>query len=145
MRGVGAVEDVDEDCPPQYGRVVGDDHDDDFPLWEGSSPSGIAPSEGKSAPAQVPPRGGGASSRKSSPYFFLGQNDLYNRRWAPEVGLGEHNPPGRSWAPWRAQVGCAHLVGPLWYLFAPVFIIYSIKNLHEVSAHVELCRIGSLT
>ena len=31
--------------------------------------------------------------------FFLGQNDLYTRRWAPEVGLGEHNPRGRAWAP----------------------------------------------
>ena len=31
--------------------------------------------------------------------IFLGQNDLYTRRWAPEVGLGEHNPPGRAWAP----------------------------------------------
>ena len=39
MRGVGAIEDVDEDSPPQDGRVVGDDDDDDdFPLWEGSSP-----------------------------------------------------------------------------------------------------------
>ena len=28
--------------------------------------------------------------------FFLGQNDLYTRRWAPEVGLGEHNPPGHA-------------------------------------------------
>ena len=46
--------------------------------------------------------------------FFLGQNDLYTERWAPEVGLGEHNPPACAWAPWRAQVGCAHLVGPLW-------------------------------
>ena len=45
--------------------------------------------------------------------FFLGQNDLYTRRWEPEVGRGENNPPGCSWAPWRAQVGCAHLVGPL--------------------------------
>ena len=45
---------------------------------------------------------------------FLGQNYLHTRRWALEVGLGEHNPPGRAWAPWRAQVGCAHLVGPLW-------------------------------
>ena len=45
--------------------------------------------------------------------FFIGQNDLYTIRWAPEVGLGEHNPPGRAWAPWRAQLGCAHLVGPL--------------------------------
>ena len=39
MRGDGAVEDVDGDCPPQDGRVVGDDEDDDFPLWEGSSPA----------------------------------------------------------------------------------------------------------
>ena len=76
--------------------------------------------------------------------FFLGQNELYTRRWAPEVGLGEHNPPGRAWAPWRAQVRCAHLVGLLWYLFAPIFIINSIKILCEVSTCLELCRIGSL-
>ena len=62
MRGVGVVKDVDEDCPPQDGRVVGDDDDDDFPLWEGSSLDGIAPPEGKSAPAQVQPRDGGAPS-----------------------------------------------------------------------------------
>ena len=45
--------------------------------------------------------------------FFLGQNDLYTRIWAPEVGRGGHNPQGRAWATWHAQVGCAHLVGPL--------------------------------
>ena len=52
MRGDGVVEDVDGDCSSQDGRVVGDDDDDDddFPLREGSSPDGIAPSEGKSAP-----------------------------------------------------------------------------------------------
>ena len=43
-------------------EVYLDDEDDDFPLREGSSPGGIAPPEGKSAPAQVPPRGGGAAS-----------------------------------------------------------------------------------
>ena len=32
MRGDGAIEDVGGDCPPQDGRVVGDDDDDDFPL-----------------------------------------------------------------------------------------------------------------
>ena len=32
------------------------------PLWEGSSPGGIALPEGKSAPTQVPPRDGGAPS-----------------------------------------------------------------------------------
>ena len=56
MRGDGDVEDVDGDCPPKDGRVVGDDDDDDFPLREGSSPGGIAPPDGKSAPTQVPPQ-----------------------------------------------------------------------------------------
>ena len=35
MRGDGDVEDVDGDCPPQDGIVVGDDDDDDFSLREG--------------------------------------------------------------------------------------------------------------
>ena len=56
------VEDVDGDCPPQDGRDVVDDDDDDFPLREGSSLGKIAPPEGKSAPAQGPPRDGGAPS-----------------------------------------------------------------------------------
>ena len=77
--------------------------------------------------------------------FFLGQNDLYTRRWAPGVGRGGQHPPGRAWAYWRAQVCCAHLVALLWYLFAPIFIKYSIKIPRGVLAHLELCRIGSLT
>ena len=63
-----------------------------------------------------------------------------HRRWAEEATSHQ----GARGA-WRAQVGCAHLVAPLWYLLAPIFLIYSIKNLREVSAHLELCRIGSLT
>ena len=145
LRGDGVVEDVDGDCPPQDGRVVGDDDDDDFPIRKGSSLSGIASPYDKSAPAQVSPRDGGAPSRKASPYFFLGQNDLYTKRWAPEVGRGEHNPLGRAWAPWRAQVGCAHLVSPLWYLLAPIFLKYSIKYLHKVLACLEFSKIGGLT
>ena len=43
MRGDGVVEDVDGDCPPQYGRVVGDDDDDYFPLREGSKEATIDP------------------------------------------------------------------------------------------------------
>ena len=70
LRGDGVVQDVDGDCPPKHGRVVGDDDGDDFPLREGSSPDEISSPEGKSAPAQVPPRDGGASSRKSSRDFF---------------------------------------------------------------------------
>ena len=48
--------------------------------------------------------------------IFLGQNDLCTRRWAPEVGRGGHNPPGRAWGAWRALVGCAHLVAPLVFI-----------------------------
>ena len=62
LRGDGVVEDVDGAGPPKDGSVVGDDDGDDFPLWEGSSPGEIVPPEGKSAPAQVLPRDGGASS-----------------------------------------------------------------------------------
>mgnify|MGYP005822545661 CR=1 FL=1 len=43
------------------GCYIGDDDEDDFP-HRGSSPGGIALPEGKSAPAQVPPRDGGAPS-----------------------------------------------------------------------------------
>ena len=39
MRGVGVVEDVDEDSPPQDARVGGDDDDDDFPLHEEVPPA----------------------------------------------------------------------------------------------------------
>ena len=70
MRGDGVVEDIDVDCPPQDGRVVGDDDDDDFPLREGSSPGGIAPPEGKSVPTQLPPRNGGALSQSPLLIFF---------------------------------------------------------------------------
>ena len=60
---------VDEDWTPKDKRVVGDDDGFDFPLREGSSPGGISLPERKGAPAHVPPRDGGAPSRKSSPYF----------------------------------------------------------------------------
>ena len=139
MRGDGVVEDVDGDWTPKYERVGGDDDGFDFPLQEGSF---LAESLHRRAKVLLPKfRLKAAALRTESPplIFFLGQNDLYTRRWAPEVGRGGHNPPGRAWAPWRA------LVGPLWYLFAPIFIKYSIKNPREVSAHLELCRIGSLT
>ena len=70
LRADDTIEDVDGDCPPKDERVVGDDDDGfDLPLREGSFPGGIAPLEGKSAPAHVPPRDGGASSQKYSPYF----------------------------------------------------------------------------
>lgn len=46
------------------------------------SPSGReVPSEGKSAPVQVPPRDGNTSSQKSSPYIFM-----LKREYIPEDG-----------------------------------------------------------
>ena len=98
MIGVDVVEDVDEDSPPQDGRVVGDDDDDDFPLREGSSPGGIAPPKGKSAPTQVPPRDGGAPFRKSSLYFFSRSNDLIYQK------MGTRGVPGCP-LPTRARRG----------------------------------------
>ena len=49
-----------------------------------------------------------AALRPESPLliFFLGQSNLYSRRWAPEVGWAKHNLPGRT------LVYCAHLVAP---------------------------------
>jgi len=58
---------------------------------------------------------------------------------------------GWPWAPrgtrarlggWRALVPRGHLGGPLWYFLIPVFFIYSKIILREISAHLEMCRIG---
>ena len=113
MRGDGVVEDVDGDCPPQDERLL-------VMTMASISPSGreVPPAESLHRRAKVLLPKFRLEMAELHPkvlsLFFLGQNDLYTRRWAPEVGLGEHNPPGRAWDPWRAQVGCAHLVGPLW-------------------------------
>ena len=70
--------------------------------------------------------------------IFLGQNHLYTRRGAPEVGQGGHNPPGRARGPGGPR--WVNVV-PTWW--APLEVICS--NIpHEVSACLE-CKIGSLT
>ena len=56
---------------PKMGAVVGDD-DDGFPLREGSSPVRIAPPEGKSAAAQVPPRA--AALHSESPLLIFSRS-----------------------------------------------------------------------
>ena len=48
---------------------------------------------------------------------------------------GDHNPPGRAWGSWRAQVGCAHLVHLPLILFAPEILKYSEKNRIKFSEH----------
>uniref|UniRef100_M8AU48 Neprosin PEP catalytic domain-containing protein n=1 Tax=Aegilops tauschii TaxID=37682 RepID=M8AU48_AEGTA len=96
----GAGEDVDEYESSHDERDVGDDEGFDFPLTEGSIPIEIAPPESKSAPAQVLPRDGGASSRKSSLIYILGKMASYRRRRAPEGICGPY-----KWA-WCAQGMC---------------------------------------
>jgi hypothetical protein len=65
----------------------------------------------------------------------------YRRRRGPEASCGPHKASGRAQGG-RSLLPCGQLVGPLWYFFSPVFFIYSIKNLREVSGQLELCRIG---
>src|SRR5215216_4490220 len=92
-----------------------------------SPPGGKFPRRNRSAGGQKCSSPSSTSRRRSFVpevllLFFLGQNDLYTRRWESEVGRGEHNPPGRARGGWCALVSCAHQVAPLRYLFAPVFI-----------------------
>ena len=70
MRGDGAGEDVDEDNPPQDGRVVGDDGGDDFPSRREVSPVEQLCRSPRLVSAKVPPRDGGVWSRKPPPDFF---------------------------------------------------------------------------
>ena len=99
MRGDGDVEDVDGDGPPKDGSVVGE-------MMAVISPSGreVPPVESLLRRAKVLlPKfhvETAALLPESPPLiFFLGKNDLYTKRGAPEVGQGGHNRPGRAWAP----------------------------------------------
>ena len=78
------------------------------PFREGSSLGGIAPLEGKSSPAQVSPRDGGAPSRKSSSYFFYVKMSYIpedgHRRWAEE-GTTHQGAPRWVVPTWWAPSG----------------------------------------
>ena len=65
--------------------------------------------------------------RESKGEFFLKVGD--DVVWRDKSGgpRGDHNPPGRAWGSWRAQVGCAHLVRRPLILFAPEILKYSQK------------------
>ena len=114
MRLDGIVEDVDGDFPPQDGRVVGDDDDDDFPLREGTSPGGIAPSRAKVLLPKFHLET--VALRPKSPLFifFLGKMTYIpeegHRRWAekgtPHRGaFGPPAPPGWVVTTWWAPSG----------------------------------------
>ena len=57
--------------------------------------------------------------------------------WYEEVSEGDHNPPGRAWGSWRAQVGCSHLVHLPLVLFAQKIQNNSEKNHIKFSEHSE--------
>ena len=97
MRGDGAGEDVDGDCPlPMRGALV--------MTMAMISPSGreVSPAEQlRHSPRLVPPRGGGVSSEKMAYDFFSHRKSPYSIRWSPEGHQGAHvvgaRPPP-SWA-----------------------------------------------
>ena len=62
--------------------------------------------------------------------------------------MGAKGWPGAPWGTraclggWRTLVPRGLLGGPLWYFLIPIFFIYSKIILREISAHLEMCRIG---
>ena len=98
-----------------------------FPPVGGSSPGGIAPSEGKSAPTQLPPQG--SSAPPETPlfiYFYRSKNLIYHNM-GTGGGLGCPPPTRACLGAWRALVSCGHQAAPLWWLFALVFF-YIFQN-----------------
>ena len=118
LRGDGAGEDVDGDCPPPDERIVGDD----FPLLEGSVPGRTAQLEPQIDSAKVPPRGGGVSSRKLAHDFFQGKHDdiaedgrLRPTRRPRRQGaclIGGACLLDRVWAPWPISFAQKFLLIP---------------------------------
>ena len=60
-------------------------------------------------------------------------NGLWLRLGVPR---GRHNPPGRAWAPKRAQVGCAPLGSPSGTSLAQL-VFWSQKNLQKVLLRLD--------
>ena len=111
MRGDGAGEDVNGDLPPLDEGIVGVDDGFDFPLPEGSFPGRTAPSEPWIGSAQVPPRDGGALSRKLPSDFF-------------QVKTHHIAEDGRR-GPTRGPQGQRARPPPLWMVGGPPLVLSS--------------------
>ena len=119
LRGDGAGEDVDGDCPlPMRGALV-------------MTMAMISPSRREVSPAEQLCR----SPRLVASDFFPRRKTSYSRRWPPESQQGPTRQGARPHP--RGQV-----VAPLTYFFCSVFFIISKNNLRGVSGLLELCRIG---
>ena len=109
MRGDGAGEDVDGDCPlSMRGALVM------TMVMISPSRREVSPAEQlRRSPRLVPPHGGGVLSRKLAYDFFQGKSlhiaEDWHRRWA-WVRTTHQGAPGLPGAP---RLGCAHLVAPL--------------------------------
>ena len=109
----------------------------------------ISPSRREVSPAEqlcrcprlVPPRGGGASSRKVAYYFSLDERlhiaeDGHRRATRGPRRQGAH--PVEGHAPHPPGQG----VGPLMYFFRSIILINSKNMFRGVSGFLEQCRIG---
>ena len=89
-------EDVDEDSSAPTRGVLVMTMAMIPPLREGSFPGRIVLPVLQIGSAQVPPRGGGETTKKLFLDFFSGRNPSYSRRGGPEGQLGAHKPPRRG-------------------------------------------------
>ena len=63
-------------------------------------------------------------------------------KWLMYQKMGTGSRPGPPLPTRARQEPSGHLGGSLWYLFIPVFLIYSKIIFLEISAHLEMCIIG---
>jgi len=111
-------------------------------------PGGKFPRRNRSAGEQKCSCPGSASRRRRfvpkalSWFFFQVKTCLIAEDgvWRPARRPTSHR--GAPWGVGRAPQACGCLVGPPLVFLRPIFFIYSKINLREISAHLEMCRIG---
>ena len=71
------------------------------------------------------------------PQCFWNIGVFIEQRGGPGGTRGGHNSSGRTWASWRALVGCASLGAPPRCSQGPLCSFWPIKILHKVSWHLD--------
>ena len=139
MRGDGAGEDVDGDCPlPMRGALV-------------MTMALISPSRRKVSPAEQLHRSPrlvqhrfrletAALLPQSFLIIFPGQKTPYSRRWTSGASQVAREAGGAPRGVGRALHPRGWWVAPLWCFLRPIFFIYSKTDFRGVSGLLELCR-----